>query len=106
MPHLNNKQNKNTNPITSRQDYHLTQPCPSEEKQTKTQHKSHLYKAYTNHWTNLRRAETKRKKEFKPGKRRPQRWNGEGGGRRVQDGEHMYTCGGFILIFGKTNTVM
>ena len=27
-------------------------------------------------------------------------------GRRVQDGEHVYTCGGFILIFGKTNTVM
>ena len=23
-----------------------------------------------------------------------------------QDGEHMYTCGGFILIFGKSNTVM
>ena len=21
-------------------------------------------------------------------------------------GEHMYTCGGFILIFGKTNTIM
>ena len=36
----------------------------------------------------------------------PEGWNGEGGGRRVQDGEHMYTCGGFILIFGKTNTVM
>ena len=31
---------------------------------------------------------------------------GEGGARRVQDGEHMYTCGGFILIFGKSNTVM
>ena len=31
---------------------------------------------------------------------------GEGRGRRVQEGEHMYTCGGFILIFGKTNTVM
>ena len=31
---------------------------------------------------------------------------GEGGARRVQDGEHMYTCGGFILIFGKTNTIM
>ena len=30
---------------------------------------------------------------------------GEGGGRRVQDGEHRYTCGGFILIFGKTNIV-
>ena len=36
----------------------------------------------------------------------PEGWNGEGGGRRVQDGEHMYTCGGFILIFGKTNTNM
>ena len=28
------------------------------------------------------------------------------GGRRVQDGEHMYTCGGFILIFGKTNKIL
>ena len=35
MPHLNNKQNKNTNTIISRQKYLLTQPCPSEEKQTK-----------------------------------------------------------------------
>ena len=31
---------------------------------------------------------------------------GEGGGRRVQDEEHMYTCGGFISIFGKTNTIL
>ena len=31
----------------------------------------------------------------------PEGWYGEGGGRRVQDGEHMYTCGGFILIYGK-----
>ena len=36
----------------------------------------------------------------------PEGWNGEGGGRRVQDGEHMYNCGWFILIFGKTNTIM
>ena len=36
----------------------------------------------------------------------PEGWYGEGGGRRVQDGEHRYTCGGFILIFGKTNTIM
>ena len=36
----------------------------------------------------------------------PEGWYAEGGGRRVQDGEHMYTCGGFILIFGKTNTIM
>ena len=35
----------------------------------------------------------------------PEGWYGEGGGRRVQDGEHMDTCGGFILIFGKTNTI-
>ena len=28
------------------------------------------------------------------------------GGRRVQDGEHMYTCGGFISIFGKTKTIL
>ena len=32
-------------------------------------------------------------------------WCGEGGGRRVQDGEHIYTCGRFLLMFGKTNTV-
>jgi len=65
--HLNNKQNKNTNPIISRQDYHLTQPCPSKEKQTNKQKLSAnltLYKTYTNHWTNLRRAESKRKKKF------------------------------------------
>ena len=36
----------------------------------------------------------------------PEGGYGEGGGRRVQDGDHMYTCGGFILIFGKTNTIM
>ena len=36
----------------------------------------------------------------------PEGRNGEGGGREVRDGEHMYTCGGFIFIFGKTNTAM
>ena len=35
----------------------------------------------------------------------PEGWYGKGGGRRVQDGEHMYTWGGFISIFGKTNTI-
>ena len=35
----------------------------------------------------------------------PEGWYGEGGGRRVQEGEHMYTCDGFILMFGKTNTI-
>ena len=36
----------------------------------------------------------------------PEGWYGEGGGRKVQDGEHMCTCGGFILIYGKTNTIL
>ena len=33
-------------------------------------------------------------------------WYGEGGGRDVQDGEHVYTCGGFMLMYGKTNTIL
>ena len=36
----------------------------------------------------------------------PEGGYGEGGGRKVQDGEHMYTCGRFILIFGKYNTIL
>ena len=27
---------------------------------------------------------------------------GDGGGREVQDGEHVYICGGFMLMYGKT----
>ena len=33
-------------------------------------------------------------------------WYGEGGGRGVQDGEQVYTCGGFMLMYGKTNTIL
>ena len=33
-------------------------------------------------------------------------WYGEGGGRGVQDGEHMYTHGGFMSMYGKTNTIL
>ena len=36
----------------------------------------------------------------------PEGWYREGGGRTVQDGEHVYTCGGFMLIYGKTNTIL
>ena len=36
----------------------------------------------------------------------PVGWYGEGGGRRVQDGEHMCTCGRFIFIYGKTNSIL
>ena len=31
---------------------------------------------------------------------------GEGGGRGVQDGEYVYTHGGLMLIYGKTNTIL
>ena len=33
-------------------------------------------------------------------------WYGKGGGRGVQDGEHVYIYGGFMLIYGKTNTIL
>ena len=36
----------------------------------------------------------------------PEGWYGEGGGREVQDGEHMYTRGRFMLMYGKTNTIL
>ena len=34
----------------------------------------------------------------------PEGWCGEECGRGVQDGEHVYTRGGFMLMYGKTNT--
>ena len=36
----------------------------------------------------------------------PEGWDGEGGGRGVQDGEHVYTSGKFMLMYGKTNTIL
>ena len=36
----------------------------------------------------------------------PEEWYAEGSGRGVQDGEHVYTCGGFMLMYGKTNTIL
>ena len=33
----------------------------------------------------------------------PEGWDGEGGGRGVQDGEHMYTHGRFKSMYGKNN---
>ena len=32
--------------------------------------------------------------------------NGEGCGRGVQDGEHVYARGGFMLVCGRTDTVL
>ena len=36
----------------------------------------------------------------------PEGWYGEGGGEGIQDGEHVYTHGGFMLMYGKTNTIL
>ena len=36
----------------------------------------------------------------------PEEWDGEGSGRGAQDGEHMYTRGGFMSVYGKTNTIL
>ena len=35
----------------------------------------------------------------------PEGGYGEGDGRGFQDGEHMYTRGGFMSMYGKTNTI-
>ena len=36
----------------------------------------------------------------------PEGRDGEGGGRGVQDGEHLYTRGRFMLMYGKTNSIL
>ena len=33
----------------------------------------------------------------------PEVWDGEGGGREVQDGDHMYTRDWFISMYGKNH---
>ena len=50
----------------SHQQTGLPPHLPIRGKANKQKHSTNLtlYKAYTNHWTKLRRAETKRKKEF------------------------------------------
>ena len=36
----------------------------------------------------------------------PEGWYGEGSARGIQDGEHVYICGRFMLMYGKTNTIL
>ena len=36
----------------------------------------------------------------------PEGWDGEGSGRGVQDGEDIYTRGGFMSMYGETNTIL
>ena len=66
MPHPNRQQDKSANLIVSRQDYPLTQPCPSEgkKKNSLTPYRgSHtLHETYINHWTNLQEQKPKGRK--------------------------------------------
>ena len=36
----------------------------------------------------------------------PEGWDGEGGGRGVQDGGHMYTHDWFMSMYGKKTTIL
>ena len=36
----------------------------------------------------------------------PEGWYREGGGRGLQDAEHVYTSGRFMLMYGKTNRIL
>ena len=83
IPHLNSKQDKNTSPFISRQEYHLTQACPSEEKQTNknSAHISPYTKLTQTTGPILGGQKAKKNSMFfkeriqlslKPGKRRPQ----------------------------------
>ena len=36
----------------------------------------------------------------------PEGWDEEEGGRGVQDGKHVYIRGRFMLMYGKTNTIL
>ena len=36
----------------------------------------------------------------------PEGWYREGCGRGLQDGEHVYTRGGFMLMYGETNRIL
>ena len=79
MPHLNNqkqtnKKKKNKNPVINRQDYHLTQPCPQEEKHKNSAQISPYMKLTQTTGPTLGERKPKGKKNLtlKPGKRRPQ----------------------------------
>ena len=95
MPHPNNKQVKNRNPIISKQDYHLTEPLTIRAKKkgggertfsTKAQEQvtpnRSLYKPLDQPYS--ARAETKRKLTSKPEKRRSKNTLNWGGGEKMQ----------------------
>jgi len=80
MPHLNNKQNKNTNPTISRQDYHLTQPCHQRNNKQINNNNKNLaqissYRKLTKTTGPIlggQKPKGRKNLTLKPGKRRPQ----------------------------------
>ena len=75
MIHLNNEQNKNTNPLISRQNYHLSLADQRKNKQTKNSAQISPYTKLTQTTGPTLGGQTaKRRKNstLKPGKRRPQ----------------------------------
>ena len=60
MPPLNNKQNKNRNPIINRQEKQTKQNKTKENLSTNFT----LYKAYTNPWTNFRREDNQKEERI------------------------------------------
>ena len=64
IKNLENKMEKMQQESINKDLGELKNKHPEKNKQTKMHTNLTLYEAYTNHWTNLRRAETKRKKEF------------------------------------------
>ena len=66
---------KSTNPIISKQDYQLTQPFPSEEKQTKHSAQISPYRKLTQTTgptSGGQKPKGRKNSALKPGKRRPQ----------------------------------
>ena len=68
--------------------------------------KQYIQTKYILSYINVNEINTPFKRKIQSDEENSFKLKGEGGGRRVQDGEHMYTCGRFILIFGKTNTIL
>jgi len=75
MPHLNNKQNKNTNPVISRQNYHLSLADQRKNKQTKNSAQISPYTKLTQTTGPTlggQKPKGRKNSALKPGKRRPQ----------------------------------
>ena len=65
-------------------------------------HYSSIYNLFSLEYRKVKKKKEKKKKADS----HKNQWDGERVERGVQDGEHMYTHGGFKSIYGKTNTML